>query len=332
MIKILKIFPLFLFYIIITFLITSCNKTPDNSDISIENNNFQKGITLTPKSFDPNDFKNFFEEAKQTGSIITWSGDWIELSNTNNGGPTVLTELSKQYNFIPLVIAQFFTQSTGKLLRPLDESTKQTYKNSVVAFAEKYKPKYLGLGIEVNILYEKAPNDFENFVSFYNEVYNAIKVVSPDTKVFTIFQLEKIKGLNGGLFGGSNDPSKSEWDLINKFKMDLIAFTSYPNLIYKTPSEIPSNYYTEINNYVNKPIVFTEIGWHTSQSPVGWESTEEEQTEFIKAFFELTKDINKEFVVYSFMFDQNTIEPFHTMGLYNNDGSPKLALDYWSKI
>jgi len=29
-----------------------------------------------------------------------------------------------------------------------------------------------------------------------------VKSVSPQTKVFTIFQLEQMKGLNGGLFGG----------------------------------------------------------------------------------------------------------------------------------
>ena len=33
---------------------------------------------------------------------------------------------------VPLVEAQFFTQSTGKLLRPLDTETKQKYKESAV--------------------------------------------------------------------------------------------------------------------------------------------------------------------------------------------------------
>src|SRR3989338_7997056 len=292
---------LMLVFILIILFIGGCKKEgiPDNN---IENTNAEKtlkGITLTPRSFAPNDFTNFFVKAKQTGHIITWSGDWIELSNTNKGGPTVLAELSKQYNFIPLVITQFFTQSTGKLLRPLDEATKQTYKNSAVAFAEKYKPKYMGLGIEVNMLYENFPNDFENFVSFYNEVYNAIKAVSPETKIFTVFQLEKMKGLGGGLFGGTNDINKAQWFLIDKFQSDTI--------------------------------VFTEIGWHTSNSPIGWESSEHEQAEFIKTFFELTKDISKEFIIYSFMFDQNTIEPFNSAGLYDSSGNPRLALNEWQK-
>ncbi|HLC73023.1 MAG TPA: hypothetical protein VJH20_00130 [Candidatus Nanoarchaeia archaeon] len=324
---------LMLVFILIILFIGGCKKEgiPDNN---IENTNAEKtlkGITLTPRSFAPNDFTNFFVKAKQTGHIITWSGDWIELSNTNKGGPTVLAELSKQYNFIPLVITQFFTQSTGKLLRPLDEATKQTYKNSAVAFAEKYKPKYMGLGIEVNMLYENFPNDFENFVSFYNEVYNAIKAVSPETKIFTVFQLEKMKGLGGGLFGGTNDINKAQWFLIDKFQSDTIVFTTYPGLIYKDPTDIPVDYYEEIRLHTNKPIAFTEIGWHTSNSPIGWESSEHEQAEFIKTFFELTKDISKEFIIYSFMFDQNTIEPFNSAGLYDSSGNPRLALNEWQK-
>jgi hypothetical protein len=139
-----------------------------------------------------------------------WAGDWIELSETSGSAPTVVVELASTYNYIPLIEAQFFNQSTEELLRPLDDSTKQIYKNSAAAFAEKYKLKYLGLGIEVNTLYEKSPADFDAFVQFYSEVYDAVKAKSPTTSVFTVFQLEKMKGLNGGLFGGTNDPTKAQ--------------------------------------------------------------------------------------------------------------------------
>lgn len=331
-----KMNKLIISLIIVLLFISSCTKEETKDiltppEIPSEESQTLKGITLTPKSFNSDDFTDFFSKAKQTGQIITWSGDWNELSNTKNGGPTVLAELSKQYNFIPLVIAQFFTQSSGKLLRPLDEVTKNNYKNSAVAFVGKYKPKYFGLGIEVNILYEKSPADFENFVSLYSEVYNAIKAVSPNTKVFTVFQLEKIKGLNGGLFGGVNDINKAQWFLIDKFQSDIVAFTTYPGLIYKNPTEIPEDYHEEIKLHTNKPIAFTEIGWHSKPSPTGWESSEQEQAEFISKFFSLTNNLNKEFLVYSFMFDQNTIEPFNSMGLYNKDNSKKQAIDEWAR-
>ncbi|MBS3122038.1 hypothetical protein J4434_04095 [Candidatus Woesearchaeota archaeon] len=362
------------------FLISGCTqKTYSDNDAGNENsikaatekatteekseaNLLLKGITLSPKSFQGSDFTGFFEKAKEIGNnneketgkdnevIISWSGDWNELSNLNNGGPKVITELAKTYDYTPLVIAQFFTQSSGKLLRPLDETQKQAYKNNALEFAEKYKPAYLTFGIEINTLYEKYPNDFEAFIKLYNDIYDAVKATSPNTKIFTIFQLEKMKGLNGGLFGGENDEEKAQWFLIGKFKTDIIAFTTYPGLIYKNPSEIPDDYYSSIEtnvetnlleSYKQTPIAFTEIGWHSDASITGWESSEEEQAEFVERFFELTKELSKgadkqtetniEFLIWSFMYDQNTIPPFNSMGLIDKEGNSKAGWRIWTE-
>lgn len=291
-----------------------------------------KGITLTPQNFAEDDFHDFFVKAGQAGEVIAWAGDWNELSNTKNGGSTVLAGLSAKYKYIPLVEAQFFTQSTGKLLRPLNEQIKKQYLESATAFVKKYKPKYFAVGIEVNVLYEKSPADFEEFVTFYEKVYSAIKTASPQTKVFPTFQLEKMKGLQGGLFGGKNEPEKKEWFLLEKFPhADLIVFTTYPGLIYKEPAEIPEKYYTEISSYTNKTIAFTEIGWHSASSPVGWESSEEEQAQFISRFFELNKELQPELMIWSFLYDQNTIEPFNSMGLFGREGKEKKGWKEWKR-
>jgi hypothetical protein len=291
---------------------------------------FLKGFSLSPRSFSPEDFTAFFTEAQEAGDAVMWAGDWNELSNTQGGGPVVVTTLSSQYDYVPVIEAQFFTQSTGQLVRPLDEANKQAYKDAAVAFAEKYEPEYLGLGIEVNILYEKSPEDFDSFVSLYDETYDAVKAVSPNTKIFTVFQLERMKGLQGGLFGGTNNPDNSEWQLLERFpKSDLIAFTTYPDLIYKSPSEIPDNYYSEIATHTDKPIAFTEIGWHNAASPAGWESSEEEQAEFVSRFFVLTSSLNKELAIWSFMYDPDTVEPFNSMGMRRSDGTARPAWGAW---
>ena len=334
--KFVILIPLFVLVIIMLGIILNGNKLTQNQiNKSGKSDGVPlkiKGVSLSPKSFETADFTDFFEKAREAGEIVSWAGDWNELSNAQGGGPTVIATLSSQYKYTPLIEAQFFTQSTGKLLRPLNRTTTENYKRAAVDFAQKFKPKYFGLGIEVNMLYEKSPVDFENFVEFYGEVYDAIKVVSPNTKVFTIFQLEKMKGLNGGLFGGVNDSAKGQWTLIDRFKSDLMAFTTYPGLIYRNPSEIPQNYYTEIKSFVSKPIIFTEIGWHSDASPAGWESSEVEQAEFIKRFFDLTNELKPEFLIWSFLYDQNTIQPFKSMGLFNSDGSPKLVWKEWISL
>jgi hypothetical protein len=309
--------------------IGGCVNSQSSVSPSKQPRGISKGISLTPLSFQSNDFPDFFEKAKRVGDIVSWAGDWNELINTNNG-PKVVVELAATYNYTPLIELQFFTQSTGALLRPLNDAAKEAYKNNAVAFTGKYKLKYLGIGIEVNTLWAKSPADFDAFVQLYNDVYDAIKAKSPDTKVFIIFQLEMMKGLNGGLFGGNNDPAKAQWSLLDKFaKSDLIAFTTYPCLIYHDPSEIPLDYYSEIRTHTEKPIAFTEIGWHSEAGPPGWESSDSEQADFIIRFWALSQNLKEELAIWSFMYDQDTVAPFRSMGLYRRDGTVKPAWNAW---
>jgi hypothetical protein len=289
-----------------------------------------KGITVTPKSFAPDDFSDFLQKSRLTGRLVSWNGDWDDLDISQKGGPVVIAELAGSNGYIPLIEAQFFSPSTGHLLRPLDETVRQRYKNYIVAFAEKYKPEYLALGIELNTLYEKAPEQFDEFVRFYPEVYSAVKAKSKNTKIFPVFQLERMKGLFGGLFGGINDEKQAEWYLIDRFSdADLVGFTSYPSLIYKDPAEIPADYYSEIRIRTTKPVAFTEIGWHSGAGPSGWESSGAEQAAFITAFFFRTQGMNPEFVIWSFLYDQDVPAPFSSMGLRNRDDSAKPAWDRW---
>lgn len=58
------------------------------------------------------------------------------------------------------------------------------------------KPLYLSVGNEVNRWYEKyganssSPNGFQHFVTLYEEIYDAVKELSPETKVFCTFARE----------------------------------------------------------------------------------------------------------------------------------------------
>ena len=334
-----KIIPIiFIFAVII---ISGCAQQNNNQNNNIQDSNNQdnniqdnqpqllKGVSLSPRSFISEDFKDFFVRARQAGEVVTWSGDWNELANTENSGPIVVTELSSQYNYTPVIIVQFFTQSNGQLLRQLNDANIEIYNTSAVDFAKKYKPEYIGFGIEVNILYEKSPSDFNNFDALYSQIYDNVKAVSPNTKIFTVFQLEKMKGLNGGLFGGTNNGS-TEWQMLDRFpKSDVIAFTTYPGLIYKSPDQIPNDYYSEISLHTTKPLIFTEIGWHSTDNIAGWESSEQEQADFIAKFFALTQDMKKEMVIWSFMYDQNTVQPFSSMGLIKSNNEQKLAWTAW---
>jgi hypothetical protein len=294
-----------IFIAMFLLIITACTNTEQNqqkttTETSSEiSQSFQKGVTMTYGA----DFNAFFDKALQAGTIITWAGDWNELS-IQDSAPHVLATLAESKKYTPIIEAQFFTQSSGKLLRELNDETKQQYKDSAVVFVEKYNPEYIAFGIEINLLYETSPEDFAEFVQLYNEVYSAIKETSPNTNVFTIFQLEYMKKNNG-------------WDLLNELNTDLAVFTTYPFILYNSPADIPENYYQEIAAHTTKPIAFTEIGWQDAN------------TEFITLYFEQIKPLNPEFAVWSFLYDQNVQEPFDTMGLLDSNGNPKQAWSVW---
>ena len=313
-------------YLVIFFitmlLVTGCATETVEGPVSDEPSGTLKGVSLSPRSSSAADFTGFFQEAERAGDIVMWAGDWNEVQ-IDKGAPAVVTGLATTYGYIPLIEATF--HDSGQLLRPLNEENKQIYRSKALAFAQEYQPRYLGLGIEVNSVYIKSPTDFEGFVPFYNEVYDAVKKVSPGTKVFTVFQLERMKGLTLWEI----EETEAHWELIDRFKSDLVVFTTYPGLFYLDPSAMPEDHYTEILSHTTRPIAFTEIGWHSEASPQGWESSEQEQAEFIETFFRLTKDIDVKIAIWSFMYDPEIIEPFRSMGLRRDDGTARPAWAAW---
>jgi hypothetical protein len=281
-----------------------------------------KGVSLSPRSPAGEDFTQFFKEVKLAGDIVMWAGDWNELS-VDGGTPAVIMELASTFGYTPLIEATI--HSAGNLIRPLTAGTLHTYQSKAVAFSEAYQPKYLGLGIEINSVYMTSPTDFEVFVTLYQDLYNDIKTVSPRTQVFPVFQLERMKGLT--MWG--IEENQAHWGLIDRFSSDIVAFTTYPGLFYRDPSAIPEDHYVEIRSHTTKPVAFTEIGWHSEASPPGWESSEAEQAEFIDTFFALTRNIEMEIAIWSFLYNPDTIEPFRSMGLRRDDGTARPAWDAW---
>jgi len=208
-----------------------------------------KGVSLSPRSFQSQDFADFFSLAKQAGGILTWAGDWWHLVD-EEGAAYVVSDLALHYDLEPVVIATYFDQSTGELARPLNETTKRQYIEAAVEYATAYGPRFIGFGIEINSYSMRSPEGYADFVEFLGELYPRVKEASPDTKVFTVFQLERMKGLHGGLFGGNHDESLSQWELLDDFPyIDALAFTTYPCLVFKDPSEIPEDYCAEIREH-----------------------------------------------------------------------------------
>ncbi len=322
------VWALFVLIVGIVFTLMLFFGKPDQEQTPSFEIRFRKGVSYSPSS--PLALADFWERAKEVGEAVRGGDDWLKLGEAGTGSKTV-AETAPAYDLVPVIEVNFFDQDTGELLRPLNTTNRSAYKTTAVEFTQKYQPPYFGIGVEIDTFYRKNPSEFDNFVSLFNETYDAIKAVSPETRVFTTFQLERMRGLRGGIFGGTNNSSKNNWALLDKLsKADLIAFTTYPGLIYKDPADIPADYYTSIRKYTDKPIAFTEMGWSSSAGIKGWESSEAEQKKFVERFFSLTsglKDI--ELAIWLHLYPQTIVEPFGAMALFRTDGTSKPVWGAW---
>lgn len=278
------------------------------------------GVSLSPRSTDAQDFTRFFSEAQDAGGVVMWAGDWLELEKPA-GAPAVVMTLAAPPSFTPVVVAQFFGERGG--LSPLQRRSVGGYRDVAAAFAEKHKPPYLGLGIEVNRF--TGDPDFDLYVQLFAETAKAVHRASPETKVFPVFQLELMKGVLSGKGG------VAQWELLKRFPdADLFAFTTYPGLVYKDPSEIPAAYYSDVRKQTEKPVAFSESGWHRDPAPTGWESSDEEQARFAALLLQRMRALAPEFAVWSFLYDPVAEVPFNSMGLKNADGTARPAWAAWT--
>jgi hypothetical protein len=283
------------------------------------------GFSLSPQGFEESGFVEFLETASAAGDLVAWVGPWQEIDR----GGTLVYDLSVEHGYVPVVVTGFPTDAAGRRVVPDDAAE---LVDAIADWVADHPVPYLGVGVEINsFLWEKSPEDLEWFVTAFPQVVAAVHEVSPDTKVFPGFQLERLRGLKSGLYGEQDtDP---EWELIDLFPdADVIGFTTYPGLIFNSPNEIPDDYYIEILQHTDKPIVFTEVGWQAGGELGDWSGTPEDQADFVATRVgELA--VLSDMLIWSFLWDQEAApEPFATMGLIDRSGQTRPAFDLWRNL
>jgi hypothetical protein len=330
-------------FLILILIITGCaGKPTDNeknnqtSDLPIETRNFYLGIVPTPKNIPEttwNDTVNAYEEAGEIADVLmVWTeppgiGQYEKLKENR-----IITAL-RVYGLKPVVTLNFATlKETPQGLQYVidapegnadlsDATFRQLWISEAKNIAREFKPEYISLGNEINDYFYLYPDQIDIYLSLFDEAYNAIKEVSPQTKVFVVFSYTHLIDNN-------------QWNLFEKFNnhADIIGLTTYPWKHYETPEEIPQDYYSKIKQYTNKPIAFTEIGW---PSP-----PEKEQAEFLLVFLNRTKDLNLEMVNWLFLHEIKatgiisyvTENETMTISLKNSDGTKKEIYNVWLDV
>lgn len=347
------LFPLLL--LLISTLACGGSSTPTpihpspNENFQTSQRVFPMGVAgLIPANYPDSseqDWLSFYEHLYETGEILGVYTAWTDSEAAEGEIPAVVDTafgLAEVYGFTPLVALGTFRESDAggveSTISWMDAEQVDRFRRVALSITTLYRPQYLALGVEVNRYYEHDPQGFNAFVEAYRDLYDEIKSTSPDTLVFTIFQLETLRG--AGYLTGTSEGRQPHWELLELFEshLDLAVFTTYPYFDCTSPADIPEDYYTEIANHSNLPIAFSEIGWPSTPLSTAPDSafggSEEEQADFVRRFFELTATIHPGFMVWSFPHDIGPgINPaFESVSLRHNDGTPKPALEVWRSL
>ncbi|MFV1859887.1 MAG: hypothetical protein ACC647_11145 [Anaerolineales bacterium] len=225
---------------------------------------------------------------------------------------------------------------------------REAFTNFTLWIVREFEPSYLGLASEINTYMDAQPDDVENFVSLYKEVYERVKAEAPETQIFVTFQWDDLNNMLAPAAEG-RPAGQTNWDQVDAFEpqLDLWAISSYPYFAFPNGEGISADYYTPLLERTSKPLAVAEGGW-TSQ-PIGpIYGDEAGQTAYLQALHDQLGD-RLSFWVYLILSDFNmdsfaaimrsqgraesdieTLSIFASVGLTQFDGTPKPALTLWN--
>jgi len=277
-----------------------------------------------------------YEVVSETCELIpVWgkpSPFWEKASDLEGSwGELFIKELTRGNGMIPLIHFSFIdkglTLSTPPGVTPSlsNQEWRRRYKRSVIESVELTRPVYVSLGNEVNRWYERygweGENGFKHWVSLYEEMYDEVKELSPETKVFCTFSRE--------IVSENREADMSVLELFDTDKLDILALTSYPHSVegINRPWDIPADYYEKTSNIMQgKPIAFTEVSWPSMMEFGG----EKAQAEFIERLEgELLRGLDVEFIMWSWLTD---LDESDGTGLIHRNGTEKRGYKTWINL
>ena len=215
----------------------------------------------------------------------------------------------------------------------LDPRLRESFIAYTTHVVKNYRPEYLAIGVEINMLYERNPKQFEAFVSLYREAYDAAKHNNSRTKVFPTFQLEDLEGN----FGDLHPP---HWEVLDSFrgKMDVLAISTYPFLSgVRSASDIRPDYFSQLRARWDGEILISETGY--ASAPVQGHvsvGTEDDQQAYLSRVLEDANTLGFSMVVWFAALDPSFASGgssaiFRDIGLRHSEGANKLAWSTWEE-
>ena len=97
---------------------------------------------------------------------------------------------------------------------------REAFTNFTLWIVREFSPRYLGLASEINTYMDARPEDVDNFVNLYKEVYKKVKDEAPDTQIFVSFQWDDLNNMFAPAAEG-RPAGQTNWDQVEAFEPEL---------------------------------------------------------------------------------------------------------------
>jgi hypothetical protein len=227
-----------------------------------------------------------------------------------------------------------------------DPRVRSAYSNFALRVLREFHPRYLGLASEINTYADAHPEDFADFLGLYAQIYDAVKAEAPQTQVFVSFQWEDLNNLIGAV-EGQRQRFQPNWETIEAFepRLDLWVISSYPFGAFQSGTDIPADYYSPLLTRTGKPLAVAE-GGYISEPVAGFDGKPADQVAYLNAIHDQIGGrltfwiylILDDFDLEAFSKwmrdhgnggDVGTLGLFASVGLREQDGTPRPALAVW---
>jgi hypothetical protein len=219
-----------------------------------------------------------------------------------------------------------------------EPAVRDAYRRYVTAFARRFKPEYIGLAAETNLVRAMAPPTlYAAMVRAAADAAADLRAAGSTALLMTSVQVDTA----WGVLGGHGPYVGVERDFADFPFTQVLGLSSYPYFAFTKPEDIPDDYFSRPLNGRSLPVMVVEGGW-TSASVNTVRSSPELQARYLRRLGQLADGVKARAVIQLLFADidldsfpkplPDILPLFTHIGVVNADFQPKPALAVWDAL
>lgn len=359
-----------IFLMIFLSVLLSCNEQNDTIQPPSEYRTFRLGFTPFPYAISNQAVEYVYSKIDSNADIIVHHFDdgipWNEALTNSDYHPNIISDWQfrkfrsnpNHQMLVSVTPINFFRnglalyksdQGNQPLPSPWDtikfndNLVKQAFLNHCIKIYEYFKPDYLCVGIEVNLLMSNSPHLWEQYKELQQFIYDSFKVLYPNSRIIlSVTGFDLIDGL-------TNSDHLNQIRAINDIQLycDMVGFSLYPYLTNLLTDPLPGDLLDRIFKMTTKPVCVTETGYPAqefsiSNPPVTFLGSEQKQYDYLKMLFSSAQTNNAKFIINFVLRDYDSLwielgspedvtKLWRDTGLWDENGNERLSLSLWKE-